>query len=110
MAEKKVKRSYKKKEENINKECENAGAIAVEQTSEGGILNVTANSYDNVSNSGTKNIECAEIKPVVPKTISFLECHFCGNRQTDINSRDLTSFWCFQCGRCNQVVWKEEAV
>jgi len=35
----------------------------------------------------------------------YLVCHFCGNRQTDLNSRDQTSFWCHQCGRCNQAVW-----
>ena len=58
--------------------------------------------------------QAAEVEDVVIPTIlpevvehkqHYLVCHFCGNRQTDLNSRDQTSFWCHQCGRCNQAVW-----
>jgi hypothetical protein len=52
-----------------------------------------------------KDVSIPEEEPVKQ---SYLECHFCGNKQTDLNSRDQASFWCHQCGRCNQAVWKEE--
>ena len=40
-----------------------------------------------------------EVKP-------YLKCPWCDNIQYDLNSRDVTSFWCYKCGRCTEAHWQ----
>jgi predicted RNA-binding Zn-ribbon protein involved in translation (DUF1610 family) len=42
------------------------------------------------------------------KNNKYLECTFCGNKQTTLNNLDETAFWCTVCGRCNLARWKED--
>jgi len=66
-------------------------------------INLEAEQRENKNN---EEVLQAQVSATKVTHARYLECPFCYNKQNDINSKDVTSAWCYKCGKAFEAHWK----